>query len=596
MSDFQLESRSQVKDKQLQFLAKRAAKLLGPDAEQKDIDSMTRNIQELYKDKIGLPLFEARRAERFQLPFMEDMQFNMEEVTADLNVLSDEHQSASLFLKDAFNSVHSEKKRLTQRIDALNSLTGELLLLSGNDTEDTYYIKESFQQADAMDFSFAIDSVSKAAIHTGEGILTLGRSDTINLSDKARVSHLSGNGEAGVNHIARKFATVDKNNQTIEAYQFINEQDKELHTKTDSILDDKPDTLFEYQLVNVPSKFKKDRRYYDFAWANGEQEGERLRLKLVVELDSEQVLNWITFDPYYANTADGKVIMHSIQTSLDGFDYQPLYEGKLELNQTINATPQTYRMDDLFDGQNNPADGQYSGKGVWSFPHRKARFIEFVIDQPQSHPEILGQAVYTMKTDNMTIPVQVPEPEELKNQQAGEYVRSVDGERVIYKKEIQATNQGWRYDIGIRDIKLLQYQFEGKSYFISKQYEIPRGIERLALYAKEIIPESYLDIVSKNNDWIQYEVSFDDIEWYRISPMHHEPLSDDFPPKILEINTPAVDLTKAFQVHKALIKTNDAPKNLRFRVTMTRPSGEEFKNTTPILEELALKIEMKGDL
>ena len=186
---------------------------------------------------------------------------------------------------------------------------------------------------------------------------------------------------------------------------------------------------------------------------------------------------------------------------------------------------------------------------MWSFPQRTARFVEFVLDQDQSYNEIIGQEVYRVKRDGQSLAVQIPAPEELKNAEPGEYVRTIDGERLTYSKTIEATDKGWRYAIGIRDIQVMQYQFEEKSYFVSQRYFSKEPIGKVMLYANEIIPQSYLDIVSKNNDWIVYEVSFDDTNWIRISPMHQEPLTETFPAKILEVNGAGIDLASGFQIH-----------------------------------------------
>ena len=100
-------------------------------------------------------------------------------------------------------------------------------------------------------------------------------------------------------------------------------------------------------------------------------------------------------------------------------------------------------------------------------------------------------------------------------------------------------------------------------------------------------------------EWLRqfpYEVSFDDTNWFPISPMHHEPLNDAFSPKILEVNSAEVDLTAAFQIHKARIKTEGPAHQVRLKVTLSRPKGAVFEDTTPILEDVALKIEKKGVL
>ena len=188
----------------------------------------------------------------------------------------------------------------------------------------------------------------------------------------------------------------------------------------------------------------------------------------------------------------------------------------------------------------------------------------------------------------------MPAPEELKNKAPGEYARTTNGQMTTYKKEIEATAEGWRYTVGIRDIQIMQYGFEEKSVFVSKRYHSDEEIEKLVLYANEIIPENYQDIVSKNNDWIVYEVSFDDTNWTRISPMHHEPLNDTFPPKIIELNRAKIDLAAAFEIHKTVLYTEKAVHDVRVRITLVRPEEEGFLYTTPMVEDFALKIEKKG--
>ena len=176
---------------------------------------------------------------------------------------------------------------------------------------------------------------------------------------------------------------------------------------------------------------------------------------------------------------------------------------------------------------------------------------------------------------------------------AGEYTRQVNGEALIYLKQVQATNEGWRHVIGIRDINLMSYLFEEKSSFISKRYEANGEISKVMLYANEKIPNSYMELIKENNSWIKYELSFDDTNWFEISPMHHEPVSNIFPPKIIEVNGNEIDLASAFQVHKQLVKTEEKATGVRIRITLKRPIGENFNQTTPILEDFALRVVKK---
>lgn len=594
MSDYNIDSKQKAEEEKRKFINSIVKEMLVYHNEPVTEDEVNRRSEVLLKEVGSGPLFQARQIMRNEIPFKEDFIADMRTISEDLSILSKENELHAEFLRDSFNSVHSEKKRIMQRIDSLNSLAGDMFLITDKENNNIHYITESFNDSKALDTDFSIGSVSKGSIQTQEGILTLERTASRNLSETARITHISGNGEPGTNQIARKFTTVDENGEAIEAYRFLNQDNKDQHTKIENILDDKPDTLFEYQMINVPKEFKKKRRFYNFDWAEGEKEGERLRLKLVIELPKEEYINWLTLMPYYPNNSIGSLTVHSIRTSVNGFDYEPLYTDTI-INKDINITPQTYRLDDIFTGETQPGTGFYQGKGVWSFPQRKARLIEIVLDQDESYHETLGQAVYYLGLEGSDNRIQIEEPAELAKENPGKHIRYLNGHSVEYTKVIEATKDAWRYSIGLRDINIMQFEFNEKSEFVSKRYELPRNIRKLNLYTKEIIPESYLDIVSKNNDWIKYEVSFDDVNWHRISPMHHEPLSDNFPPKILELNTSLIDLNNAFQVHKEIVESEEV-KHLRFRVSLQRPEDETYNTTTPILEEIAFKIEMEDEL
>ena len=594
MNDYNIEKQSLALNHKEAFIRSYLSKVLEKNKQELSEEQFESEVAETLESVLNGPLYQNRMIDRGSIPFKEEFQEDMLLIKNDLDILTKENKLHSEFLKSSFNAVNSEKKRIMQRIDKLNSLTGDMFLLTDSESKNTHYITESFNDSSSLDTDFSMEGISKGSVQSEEGILTLERTSNKNLSQEARISHLTGNGKAGTDKLARKTTTLDRQGQAVEAYRFINHSDDKMHTRIEDVLDDKPDTLFEYQMINVPTSFKEKRRFYDFDWAKGEEEGETLRLKLIIELDREETINWLTLSPYYADDSSGRLLIHSIRTSTNGFDYKSLYKDTI-IDTHINITPQTYRVGDIFTGETEEDTGFYQGKGVWSFPQRKARFIEFVIDQKESYKENIGQAVYYLVKNNEEEPIQVEEPHELKDSPPGRYTRTVDNELVEYVKVIEATREGWRYAIGIRDINIMQFSFNEKSEFISKRYELPRNAQKVTMHSKEIIPESYLDIVSRNNDWIQYEITFDDVNWHRISPLHHEPMSDNFPAKIIEVNSSLIDLANSFKIHKKLIETEEA-NYFRFRVSLHRPDAAGYESTTPILEEIAFKIEMEDEL
>lgn len=589
------ELKSTIEDNQLKYLSEKINKKLGPSPSKEDLELAKNELDEEYLNHLGEPLYKKELFHRGQVPFVEDFMETMQDITADVDTLYQEHNNSSGFALDSFNYMHSEKKRLTSKMNGLNSLVGDLNLIAKESDKDSLYFKESFEDPKSMDTDFQISSIDKAQVSSNEGVLTLGRSSSENLSLGADVASIQGNGDIGTNHLARRIQIEDENGRTEEKYIFTASNEETKNDDVNAILDNRADTILEYQMVNVPDSFISKYKRYDFGWVKGDQKGETLRLKLVVELDGEQTINWINVNPYHPANSTNKVNVYSIRTSKDGFEYEGLFEkDNYVINSELNENSQTYRLDELFDGSNDFSKTKFTNQGVWAFPSRQARFVEFVFDQTDSYREIIGQEIYSVRTKDQDFWTQIPKVTELEDQEPGEYTRYIDGVQTIYKKEVIASENGWRYAIGLRDINIMSYRFKEKSSFISKRYEVDGEISKVMLYSNEKIPESYQTVVKYNNDWITYEVSFDDINWFSISPMHHEPLNDNFPAKILELNGNEVDLTSAFQVHKDLIKTDTTPDGIRLRVTLNRPEDiEDAETTTPLLEDYSLRVVRK---
>lgn len=590
-----LSIRSEITERQHAFLYAKAKEALGDTMDEIEIQQYMDMAYRRYVENTGLPLAQLRAAERHHLPFLEEVYETFEEIVTDLGILYRENEIASNFLLDSFNYVHSEKKRMTSRIQGLNSLVGDLNLIAGENTPGNIYFKESFEKPEAGETSLLASGVVKAQVASQEGVLTLSRRDTANVSLESKINAIQGNGDAGTSHIARRIRMKNKSGVEEDVFIFLNENEAMKNDDPSVLLDARPDTIFEYQMVNVPTSFVTARKKYDFDWNKSKETGDALRLKVIVELDNPGNINWINVNPYAAPNSTSKLKVYSIRTSMDGFEYKGLFEDRnYIINQELNDTPQTYRVDALFDGKNKFDEAKFTAQGVWSFPTREARFVEFVFDQEQSYPEVIGQYVYYMQIEGQQTWVQTPEPEELKDQPAGEYTKSLGGESVVYRKVVEATSEGWRYAVGLRDINIMRYAFEEKSLHLSERYTIDGEISKVMLYANEKIPDSYLNIISESNDWIQYEVSFNDTDWYGISPMHHEPVKDVFNPKIIEVNGNTLDLAASFQIHKQQVTTK-TPDGVRLRITLKRPLTSNMEWTTPILEDYALRIIKKED-
>lgn len=597
MMEEKLSIRTKILELQSDYLFKKAKKDIGEFSSEEDLRDYANTFLKSFYSSVGGPLLQNRKAESGHVPFAEDFEMNTEEVAEDLSILYSENESASQFLQDSFNYAQSERKRLLSRVNGLNSLVGDLNLIAHENKDGNLYFKESFESKEAVDENANLPNVSKAQVSVTEGVLTLARNNTVNLSLEASVRKAEGNGEAGTSHVVRRIQVVDERKKVVEKNVFINSNDELKNDEAQSLLDSRPDTIFEYQTVNVPNDFVKKFKGYDFNWVKGKEEMQKLRLQLIIELKELSDVNWLNINPYYPVNSTGKVKVYSIKTSQDGFEYQGLYTDKaFVLNNELNEVAQTYRVDDLFDGKNEFDKAKFAGQGVWSFPTRKAKYIEIIFDQVDSYKELIGQAVYYKKTvlsNKQEIVTQIPEPKELKEMEPGDNYRIPAYKDDIISKVIEATI-GWRYVIGLRDVNIMSYRFDEKSMYISKRFDVDGDISKVMLYANEKIPEKYLERIETSNDWIQYEVSFDDVNWMPISPMHHEPAKENFPAKIIEVNGSELDLGNAFQIHKSYVKVDQA-KSVRLRITLSRPKGEEYASSTPILEDYALRIIKRGE-
>jgi len=577
---------SQILEKQEAYLYDKAKEKLGKAATESEVIGFVNEAIQLYYKRLGQPLFLARKADSDQLPFIEEYDANNEEVNMDLEILFSELDIISKYLVDYFNYAQSEQKRIGSVIRGINGLVGDLQLLAEENSPNTVYFKESFSNHENTETAMT-EPENRAQVSTQEGILTLKRNGSVNQTIKGKVRSVEGNGDAGTFHLARR-VRVNEDNET--EYAFVANQTPNNDVK--AIIDGSADSIYEYQMVNVPEEFKEQGRRYDFDWAKGDKNNDLLRAKIVVQLPEAVDTNWINVNPYYPPNSGGQLTVYSIRTSEDGFDYKGLYEdGKYIINNKLNTTPQSYRLEALFDGSNEFDSSKFAGQGVWSFPTRKAKYIEFVFEQPGSYTELIGQDAFYKRKKGTTLWTRIRQqevPNYIAEGKAGEY--SVDSTTEI-KKVVEAT-EGWRYVVGLRDIQVMSYQFSQTSEYVSKAFSVPEGIKEILLYANEKIPASYLDKIATSNDWIEYHVSFDDITWHRMSPMHQQPVNDSFSPKILSVNGNEADLNQAFQLYRKNIVMKEQPKQVRVKIIMRRPKeeGVDTSMTTPIVEDYAIKI------
>lgn len=530
----------------------------------------------------GKPLMQERYFVNGNLPDSDVYNRTMVEVYIDLIILYEEMQVLANGIVNHFNYSQVEKNKLLDRIKQLNEMVTDYQVLANEVSQNYYAIKETFNNKNNVDLIATKGSI--AHISTKEGIATLRRNESENLSLTAKIKDVAGNGEKGNYHVIR---------QVVNDYSSI----ENAHDDANIVLDDKPDTWFEYQTVNIPDADKVNYRWLDIGWGANKETGDLLRLIVTLELEKASNINWITVNPYLAPNSTGKVTVYSISTSEDGTDFVPLYDNKLILNSKLNLTPESYDKNDIYSSDDFDTS-KFSQQGVWSFPTRQAKYVQLVFDQYESYKEKIGHTYYkrVIKNNDLTTEIRISEAEvsdEIRSGALGQYSIS-DTETIVKGIEV---SDGWRYAIGLRDIGVYQFKFSEKSEISSVKYTTPKEINRVTLSSNEKIPDQLLGLVEERNEWIKYYISLDDVNWYQISPLHHQRIGDtEIPPQIYLINSPLKHENLEVDPNRGYININGSATSIRLKVVLSRPiTIENAESFTPILEDYVLKLYLEDE-
>ena len=514
----------------------------------------------------------------------------MHEISSDLKIGYLELHSLSESIIQNFNHIQTSNMSLQNELGELDSLISDYRLLVNQPHKDIIYINDGFNTMDNVDEEFG--SGTRAHISTDEGIVSLRIVDSKNQSLGASIDHTSGNGELGNHRIVNPDVLVDDTNILTKGMFFLSYENT--HDDLRAILDGQPNTWVEYQMLNIPTSKKEEYHHYDFTWARGRQTGDKLRLRLVIKFPEVKEINWININPYlpFKHNAS-KVTVYSISTSENGTEYVPIYDSHTVLNTRLNILPDTYRPKSISD--ENFALSKFASQGVWNFPARRAQYVEVVLDQDESHPEIIGLTYYhrvSYRRDNegriTEIITRIPEhevEERIREGTPGTYPIATD---TYITKGIEPTN-GWRYTVGVRGINIYSHKFSEEAEVISRAYTLPKTIRAVSLDVNEKIPPKILSLISQRNEWIKYYFTLNDIDWYPISPTYHRQVGEEkIPPKIYIVNT---SITPTIETNRRYIYLDEDPKTIRFKAVLSRPTDMPNASAySPILEDYTIKI------
>lgn len=583
--------------------------------EDEAINAISRHLKNFFTG-VGKPILQSRMPTTGDLPIAEDYNNNCLDITADVATLYNEYTILGDTIADYFNYRQTEKNRLSDRVRYLTGLCSDLSLMANIDSPAAVYFKDTFTNTDKIDKGIPGDSGLRAHVATKEGVVTLGRTQSINRCTNA-VAYIVQDGDAadGNNN-----GTIGNFNVAVSdsgSPRYIS--DSGSHNDISVVLDGNPDTIFEYQAVNFDDTLKNEV-IYDLSWAKLSK-SDVLRLKFDVDLQEAYDINWVTINPYNPPKSSGKVVVKSIQTSVDGSRWVPLYDGRLVINSELNTAPQTYRQDDVVVDDYVPS--KFAGQGVWSFETRSARYVRVIMQQSDAYDETIGHTYYKRtnpSNNNRTWRIAERDASQAAiSGPPGKYMVGAGGEYIT--KGIELFN-GWRFCIGVRDFGVFSYKYAERSEIMTTTMNTLRAIKKVALYVNERIPPSLTNIVRTANEWIRYEISLDGQNWLPISPMHRRPAGNEstrvirpeeivgytgsratsgkqktmeqlvteehlFPPKIYEVNPRDIPSTRT-EIYKGYVYCSTPPTSAKLRIILSRP--EELETITPIVEDYSIKV------
>jgi hypothetical protein len=620
---------------------------------------------------MGKPTMKKRYAYEQSPPRSEDINLTMQEIKNDIDVSFDESYLIGKGATDNFDFSVAERMRLRNRVLHIQEMANDYTVMAVNTMSRNIVIQDSFNNTSKVDLNPIAGN--RAKVWTDQGFVTLAVTGATNNSADATVLVRDDNSLHG-NGWPSNFGIVKKVESTAEgsygdkvlgsaitgAAEEAKKDDassngewellwaKDRHDDPQSIFDSKPNTWFEYQIINFSDDSKKDVcQNFGLTFDNGEpiyygdKAKDDLTLSLNIQLPTAVDVNWIKFNPYFAtdvnkdNARAFGIVVKDVLTS-DGTNkltsvLKKEDMGTVIFSETMNAP------DDLIDRSS------YKGQAVFSFPVRKVKDIriDLMTDAPydtniahiywvKKWTETVNRRIlfWNLEGEKQDKSERVEGPKVSKTAVAyksiisrtadkgremysdvlgswaggfGSLIGGVAGAFLMhfYNESLTIDNldvsphlevfPGWRWCIGIRDIDIMTNEYAQTSTMTSINYSLAKEASSVTISAAEDIPDEMALIDSKKNDWIKYYLSFDGgSTWTEISPMERD-ITNGGVPKVIDVNSKLP--IEARMSTKTYVDLPNPAKTIMLKAEFTRP--QDNATVTPILENYTIRIAPK---
>ena len=304
--------------------------------EEQIISEIVRVLESFYRD-LTEPIFVPETIAAGDTPDSSLYNKIWNDILKDLELIFTELENLEDVTVANFNFVSTESGRLLARLKNVSSQLGDFILYSSNPTKDAFYFKDSFNDLSRVEADTSLINAAPCEIDQDQGIVTLPVNKEKDSVIKVTADPIINRGSNGV---------VGNNQQLRVAF----------NGDPKSVLDNNPDTWFEYEKV---VRQEEDLR-------------EPLVLDMTINLGTEQIINYVRINPNNFGTRT-VIQIDRIETSLDGRVFTNIKDD-IPIGDFL-----TKDEDNVF--VLAPSTSKYAGQGIYSFTPRKAKFVHFVFKQ-----------------------------------------------------------------------------------------------------------------------------------------------------------------------------------------------------------------------
>jgi hypothetical protein len=573
-------------------------------SEPKLIGAVFHSFQEFFTS-MGKPNLVPRLAPEDGPPWSEDYNSMMSEVRKDLELLFQEVDilGRTLYTDFNHNMIQHEivNKQFEDVLDKIKDLES-YARISGVGIE---LGRDDFLNKEKIDYS----RIAGTPLEIVDGAVTLPQVSRTNVAKNAKVSIIVGNRQSNKFILGTESNGFPGNNTEIHSVTddvltnrnyiptFLGEENN--HSDYSDVLDGSPNSWFEYEKVNVREHDKIrvaknlgwDYQVHEnqtIAWAEDPDNGV-LKLHMQIILDKEEVINQINcnmFTPanYGAKTAivknilvsDGKETPKSVMPlnrSEDQyhFHFPPV---KAKLISVLFEQPHKYITDIGHIFYEKKMQVEDSSEYAMEMATKKYKYAPRV-EGPLIALEDLGIDVKVSESNIEAAYPLIKSGDDKGSSNIGETINrlmhSVDMETVDMGVE---KFEGFRWCIGVRDIEVYSCEYAPEGELVTNPFFFDKPLDKISLNVNENIPPLFTNNDATKYDWLKYFVSIDDgATWYPITPMSHEVISNDQPPKIYTVQTIESSEQKLDDKH-AYIESEYPVYSMRMKIVARRP--EDF--------------------